>query len=67
MTLPLPAVITSRGMMTAPDADVPAFVDEDCAEVDDAAELLELVVPDAAPAAALAEAALLAEPETPLP
>jgi len=53
--------------MTAPDADVPAFVDEDCAEADDAAELPEPVVPDAAPAAALAGAALLAEPETPLP
>src|ERR1700731_2198761 len=53
MTLPLPAVITSRGMTTAPDAEVPAFVGEDCPEVDDPAGLLAPVAPDAAPAAAL--------------
>lgn len=48
--------------MTAPDADVAAFVSEDCPEVDDAG-LLEPVAPDAA----LAGETLLAEPETPLP
>jgi len=66
----------------APDVTVPELVgEEDCAgvdaagldvavaapdEVDGAAGLLALAEPDEAPAGALAEAGLLAEPETPL-
>lgn len=56
----------------APDVDVPALVGEVCPRLDppedigDEAGLLELAEPGEAPAGALAEDGLLAEPETPL-
>jgi len=54
----------------APATDVPCAVVVVAAalpeDVEDEAGLLELAEPDEAPAGALAEAGLLAEPETPL-
>ncbi|WP_206366087.1 hypothetical protein [Caballeronia sp. SBC2] len=58
-----PATDVPCAGVVAAEVDVPAAPPED---VEAEAGLLELAEPDEAPAGALAEAGLLAEPETPL-